>query len=82
MDAQALFSRQGCLGCHVVGKRNVGPSYHEVAAKYREDSGAQSKLQESIHRGSVGKWGSVPMPPFSQLQADEIKALAEYVLGQ
>ncbi len=79
---QSLLSANGCLGCHAVDKKIVGPSYREVAAKYRGDTVAAGLLQESIRRGSRGKWGSAAMPPFSQLTPDETRALAEFVLDQ
>jgi cytochrome c551/c552 len=82
VDAQALLSANACLGCHAIDKKVVGPSYHDVAVKYRDDAGALGKLQDSIRQGSNGKWGNVAMPPFSQLKPDEIKALAEFVLRQ
>ena len=35
-----------------------------------------------IRGGSVGKWGSVPMPPFAALKPEEVKAMAAFVLKQ
>lgn len=82
VDVQGLLSRNGCLGCHAVDKRVIGPSYREVASKYRGNAAADSTLQSSIRAGSSGKWGSVSMPAFPQLQPDEIKAIAHFVLSQ
>jgi cytochrome c551/c552 len=81
-DAQALLSRNGCLGCHAAQQKIVGPAYRDVADKYRSDSQALAKLQASIREGGVGRWGSVPMPPFAGLSETQLKALAEYVLKQ
>ena len=82
IDTHALLSTNGCLGCHAIDKKIVGPAYHDVATKYRTDAAALAKLQESILHGSKGKWGMVDMPPFPQLKPAEIKALAEFVLQQ
>ena len=81
-DANALLNANGCLACHGIDKKIVGPGYHDVAAKYRGDAQAVSKLEASIRNGSVGKWGEVPMPPFSQLKSEEVRILAEFVLKQ
>ncbi|GAC1416265.1 MAG: hypothetical protein NVSMB6_18660 [Burkholderiaceae bacterium] len=81
-DANALLNANGCLACHGIDKKIVGPGYHDVAAKYRGDAQAVSKLEASIRNGSVGKWGEVPMPPFSQLKPEEVHALAEFILKQ
>ncbi len=82
VDVQGLLARNACLSCHSVTQKVVGPAYHEVATRYKDDAQAQARLEASIRGGSTGKWGSVPMPPFAGLKADEIKALAAYVRQQ
>ncbi|GAC1425535.1 MAG: cytochrome C-551 [Burkholderiaceae bacterium] len=81
-DATALLNANGCLACHGIDKKIVGPGYHDVAAKYRGDANALSTLEASIRNGGVGKWGQVPMPPFTQLKPEELRMLAEFVLKQ
>ena len=82
VNVQALLASNACLSCHGLTQKIVGPGYHEVAEKYKADPQAQSKLEASIRGGSVGKWGSVPMPPFAALKPEEVKALAAFVLKQ
>ena len=82
IDVQALLNANACLGCHAVAQQIVGPAYHDVAAKYKSDPGAVTKLQASIKAGGVGKWGQVPMPPFAQLTEAQLRALAEFVMKQ
>jgi len=81
-DATVLLNANGCLACHGIDKKIVGPAYHDIAAKYRGDTQAVSKLEASIRNGSAGKWGEIPMPPFSQLKPEEVRTLAEFVLKQ
>jgi cytochrome c551/c552 len=81
-DVQALLSKNACLGCHALQQKIVGPAYRDVAAKYRGDPAAQSKIATSIREGGSGRWGTVPMPAFQALSDAELKALAEFVLGQ
>jgi cytochrome c551/c552 len=81
-DVQALLASNNCLACHAIDKKIVGPAYHEVAAKYRTDPGAQAMLEKSIHGGSAGKWGQAAMPPFPQLKPEELRALAGFVMKQ
>jgi cytochrome c len=81
-DAAAdLAKAKGCLSCHAVDKKLVGPSYKDVAAKYAGDKTAAGKLAEKIQKGGVGVWGQIPMPP-NQVTPDESKKLAEWVLAQ
>ena len=82
VNVQALLASNACLSCHGLTQKIVGPGYHDVAEKYKADPQAQSKLEASIRGGSVGKWGSVPMPPFAALKPEEVKALAAFVLKQ
>ncbi|MES2508757.1 MAG: c-type cytochrome [Pseudomonadota bacterium] len=82
VDVQALLTANACLGCHALTTKIVGPSYREVAAKYKGDAQAQAKLEASIRAGGAGKWGQVPMPAFAGLKPQEVKALAAFVLKQ
>ena len=77
-----MLGANGCLACHAIESKVVGPAFHDVAAKYHGDSQAASKLAKSILEGSSGRWGQVPMPPNSALDAEQAKALAEFVLKQ
>jgi cytochrome c len=42
--AEALVKKSKCLGCHSVDKKKDGPSFKSVAAKYKGDAAAESKL--------------------------------------
>jgi cytochrome c551/c552 len=81
-DAMALLQNNACLSCHALDHKVVGPSYHEVAAKYSGDAQALEKVTASIQQGGAGKWGNVPMPAFAQLNADDLKTLATFILQQ
>ena len=77
-----LAGKKNCLACHAVDKKLVGPAYKEVAAKYAGDKAAAAKLADKIMKGGVGVWGQVPMPANPQVNADEAKKLADWVLSQ
>jgi cytochrome c551/c552 len=82
VDVQAVLKANACLGCHAVAQKIVGPAYHDVAARYKNDPQAQARLEASIKAGGSGKWGPVVMPPFANLSPQELKALAAFVLQQ
>lgn len=82
VDVQAVLKANACLGCHAVSQKVVGPAYHDVAVKYKNDPQAVAKLEASIRGGGSGKWGPVVMPPFGNLNPAELKALAAFVLQQ
>jgi cytochrome c len=81
-DETALAGKSGCLACHSVDKKIVGPSYKDVAKKYAGDSGAEAKLIEKVKKGGQGVWGDIPMPPNSPLVKDaDIKKLVDWILS-
>ena len=81
-DAASLLAANGCLACHANDHKVFGPSYHDVAAKYRADPSAVATLVASLHAGSSGKWGPEGMPPFASLSDEDARTLAGYVLKQ
>jgi cytochrome c5 len=79
-SAEAMMRRDGCAACHGVDKKILGPSYQDVAAKYRGDKDAQSKLTQKVKMGGSGVWGAVPMPPNAQVSDADIAALVSWIL--
>lgn len=81
-DQMALAQASGCLACHQVDVKVVGPAYKEVAAKYKGDAGAEDMLVEKVKKGGSGTWGPIPMPPNSPNVSDEnIRKLVEWILS-
>jgi cytochrome c len=80
-DQTALAQASGCLACHSVDKKIVGPAYKEVAAKYRGNKGAEAMLVKKVKNSGTGVWGQVPMPPNGHVKDADIKKLVEWVLS-
>jgi len=78
---EALAKAKGCLACHTVDKKVVGPAYKDVAAKYKGDKTAAAKLAAKVKAGGKGVWGEIPMPP-NNVTDDEAKKLVAWVLSQ
>lgn len=81
-DAAKLAQTKACLACHAVDKKVVGPSYKEVAAKYRKDKTAEARLIKKVREGGVGAWGQVPMPPNTTVSEKEAQILVKWILSQ
>ena len=80
MADEALAKSKGCLGCHAIDKKIVGPAYKDVAQKYAgQDVVAQ--LSEKVMKGGGGVWGGMAMPP-NAVTPEEAKKLVEWVLSQ
>jgi len=85
-DQLELAKKSGCLACHSVDKKVVGPAWKDVGAKYKGDAGARAALIEKVKKGGKGNWtavtGGVPMPPYSPRVADaDIEKLVDFVLS-
>jgi cytochrome c len=79
---EALAKKHACFACHAVDKKLVGPSYKEVASKYRGDAGAEARLVDKVKKGSQGSWGQVPMPPNAAVPDGEVRTLVQWILSQ
>ena len=78
--AQALAQKNGCMACHGVGNKIVGPAFKDVAAKYKGDKGAEAELIKKVKNGGSGVWGPMPMPPHPEMNNKDIKTLIHWVL--
>ena len=76
-----LAKKYNCLACHQTDKKLVGPSYQDVAAKYKGQADAPDKLAAKVKAGGVGVWGQVPMPPNPTVPDADMKALVTWILG-
>ena len=80
--AEALAQKSGCLACHGVEKKVLGPSYKDVAAKYKSDKGAEAKLVAKVKAGGSGVWGPMPMPANSpQVKDADITTVVQWILA-
>ena len=89
-----LANRQGCMACHAVDRKLIGPSFRDVAAKLRSNAAGTTKtayapgvsaatlsaLAAKIRAGGSGAWGAIPMPPQPQLSMADAEALAAWIV--
>lgn len=80
-QALALMKKHNCSSCHAVDKKLVGPSYKDVAAKYKGDPSAEAKLIDKVVKGGSGVWGPVPMPPHPTVPKEDIQAIVDWILA-
>lgn len=82
-----LARQSGCLACHSIENKIVGPAWRNVAARYRGDSEARAMLIDKVKRGGKStNWtketGGIPMPPYSPRVSDvNIEALVDFILA-
>jgi len=76
----ALATSKNCMACHAVDRKVIGPSFKDVAAKYKDDAGAPDRLAKKIISGGAGVWGPIPMPANTQVSEADAKKLASWIL--
>lgn len=79
--AQQIAQKNACMGCHAVDKKLVGPSYQDVAAKYKGNKSAAATLVAKVKAGGSGVWGPVPMPANPGLSDADAKVVIDWVLA-
>ena len=77
-----VMKKAGCTACHAQDKKLVGPSYKDIAAKYKGKD-ATAELMQKVRVGGKGAWGPVPMPPHpaSKISDDDLKAVITAILS-
>jgi cytochrome c len=76
----ALAQKHMCTACHSLDRKLLGPTWMSISLRYQNQPDAEAYLINKIRDGSSGVWGSTVMPPSTQLSAEDIKILADYVL--
>lgn len=75
-----LAAKNKCTTCHQLDKKLLGPTFKQIAAKYKDQKTAEAVLTESVLKGSKAKWGKIPMPPQKIAPADAEK-LSKWILS-
>jgi cytochrome c len=73
VQAQDVLKAKGCLNCHEMDKKKVGPAYKDVAAKYKGNKDAEAML--------VAKIKEAKGHPKVSATEDELKAAVKQVLS-
>ncbi len=77
----ALIEGSDCKACHTLDKVSVGPSYTDVARRYRGQASALSQLANKIIAGGGGNWGTHVMSAHPQVSVQDATEMVEYILS-
>ncbi len=70
---EALAKSSGCLNCHAVDTKKMGPSFKEIAAKYKGKADAAATIETKL--------ASAKGHPAVKTSADDNKALVKWILA-
>lgn len=78
-DGLKVARSNACMGCNAVDRKLVGPSFHDVAERYKTDPQAVAKLSKKVKEGGAGAWGAIPMPAHPRMSDADIRSVVEWV---
>jgi cytochrome c len=73
------MEKSDCFTCHDVDMKNVGPSFQQIAARYKSDETIVGKLVAKVQHGGAGVWGTSAMTAHPQLAESEIRTMLDYI---
>ena len=81
--SEQLIEKSGCISCHRVDQKLIGPSFKMVAAQYKGTEGAADYLFQKVREGGEGVWGDMPMTPNapSKISDGDLNAVVAWILS-
>ncbi|MCB0685703.1 MAG: PQQ-dependent sugar dehydrogenase, partial [Saprospiraceae bacterium] len=76
-----LVNQNDCRSCHLNDRKSVGPSYQEVAARYKNNPAQQQMLAKKIITGGTGVWGEHAMSAHPQLSEADALLMVNYIMS-
>ena len=81
MAGKQLIEESDCTSCHTPDRPSIGPSYRDIAEKYRDDDNAEAYLVDKIIAGGGGVWGEQAMAAHPQLAPETVASMVDYILS-
>ncbi|MET4082740.1 cytochrome c [Pedobacter sp. UYP30] len=76
-----LISKADCLSCHKPTIKLIGPSFKEIAQKYKPTDKNYAMLVEKVIKGGSGNWGPMAMSPHGDIAPANVKKMITYILA-
>ena len=74
-----FIAESDCSSCHQVAEKSIGPTYNDIADKYRTDRKADTYLTGKIIKGGGGVWGEQAMAAHPNLPASKVLQMVHYI---
>ncbi len=81
LEGKSLMDNSDCKACHFDNAKSVGPSYQDIAQRYKGKADATEYLVDKILVGGGGVWGETAMAAHPQHTEDEAAKMADYILS-
>jgi cytochrome c len=70
-----VLKAKGCLGCHDIDKKKVGPAYKDIAAQFKGNKNAEAELTKVLRAGPPGHAIKVT------ISDADLKSALDYILS-
>jgi len=81
MPGMNLIAKSDCKACHAPNTKLVGPSYQQIAAKYKSTPANINKLAGKIINGGAGNWGQIAMAAHPNISTKDASEMVKYILA-
>ncbi len=78
---RSLMMASDCQSCHKLNEPSVGPSYQQVADRYKGQQGASKYLMEKVMKGGSGVWGEVAMAAHPDMKESEARQIVLWIMS-
>jgi len=80
--AVELMQKSDCLVCHKTDQKLVGPSFQDIANRYKDDPSTRKMLIQKVIGGGGGVWGDIPMVPHADISIKDAEEIVQWILSQ
>lgn len=77
-----IMESSDCKTCHKLDEKSIGPSFKQVAEKYKDDPKGRDYLADKIIKGGGGVWGETAMSAHPTITNGEAHQIVEWILSQ
>ena len=78
---KSIVNSTTCITCHKADEPSIGPSFTDVAKKYRRQPNVTTYLLNKIQKGGSGVWGETVMPANTELKNDDATKIISYIMS-
>ena len=78
---KGLIDRSDCKTCHALDHKINGPSFQDIAERYRGNEFAVRNLSTKVIKGGAGNWGETVMSAHPQLSPEDVGEMVRWILS-
>jgi cytochrome c len=78
-DALSTMASSNCFTCHKAKDKLIGPSFEEIANRYKPTPENKAYLTQKISEGSSGIWSDEIMPAQPEMETYKISRILDWI---